>query len=408
MEERSPRMDTTSAGNAVIHGPSGLRHMSKSREAELGSIERELIESRLPETPEQLEIVRELAFSMWQKGEHERVIYHQAEKLALKAGDLFDQKALEDYQNLRELWFDQPLDHTKAMAKSKLGVEYFVESWNMISQSLKDGFGITLPMAYRAIKTEGCSISPLMISGDGIWILTRALAQKPSLTEIVEEWLDMNDFRQSEDAVSRANAIFKKIPNSQESSRDLQERATSRIKHWSELHQKLSVQYDQERQDFIDQYSVNVMSSEEFEKQLHRMHRYQVFTENRIKELNRRLANIKSDMLKKERLADEKEFRRQNHEIAVAQMHRNQFEQLIEYRNHLENVRKPANLEPPRNVVLTAEDIDKIPSDWQNHTDILPNAIPNAELFTLWSDEQLIESSQMIEYLMHQPSTNKH
>jgi hypothetical protein len=382
--------------------------MPKGREAELGSIERDLIESRLPETPEQLEIVRELAFSMWQKGEHERVMYHQAEKLALKAGDLFDQKALEDYQNLRELWFDQPLDHTKAMAKSKLGVEHFVESWKMISQSLKDGFGITLPMAYRAIKTEGCSISPLMISGDGIWILTRALAQKPSLTEIVEEWLDMKDFRQSEDAVSRANAIFKKIPNSQESSQDLQERATSRIKHWSELHQILSVQYDQERQDYIDQYSVNVMSSEEFEKQLHRMHRYRVFTENRIKELNRRLANIKSDMLKKERLSDEKEFRRQNHEIAVAQMHRNQFEQLIEYRNHLENDRKPANLEPPRNVVLTAEDIDKIPPDWQNHTDILSNAIPNAELFTLWSDEQLIESSQMIEYLMHQPSTNKH
>jgi hypothetical protein len=408
MKEELPRMDTSSAGNAVMHGLSGLRHMPKGREAELGSIERDLIGSRLPETPEQLEIVRELAFAMWQKGEHERVMYHQAEKLALKAGDLFDQKALEDYQNLRELWFDQPLDHTKAMAKSKLGVEYFVESWNMISQSLKDGFGITLPMAYRAIKTEGCSISPLMISGDGIWILTRALAQKPSLTEIVEEWLDMKDFRQSEDAVSRANEIFKKIPNSQESSQDLQERATSRIKHWSELHQKLSVQYDQERQDYIDQYSVNVMSSEEFEKQLHRMHRYRVFTENRIKELNRRLANIKSDMLKKERLADEKEFRRQNHEIAVAQMQRNQFEQLIEYRNHLENDRKPANLEPPRNVLLTAEDVEKIPPDWQTHTDILPNAIPNAELFTLWSDEQLIESSQMIEYLMHQPSTNKH
>ena len=150
------------------------------------------------------------------------------------------------------------------------------------------------------------------------------------------------------------------------------------------------------------------MSSEEFEKHIQRMHRYRVFTENRIKELNRRLANIKSDMLKKERLADEKEFRRQNHEIAVAQMQRKHFEQLMEYRNHLENDGKPANQEPPRNELLTAEDIEKIPPDWQNHTAILQNAIPNADLFSLWSNEQLIESGQMIEYLMQQTSTNKH
>ena len=76
-------MDTTSAGNAVRHGLSGLRHMPKGREAELGPIERDLIESRLPETPEQLEIVHELAFAMWQKGEHERVMYQHAENLAL-------------------------------------------------------------------------------------------------------------------------------------------------------------------------------------------------------------------------------------------------------------------------------------------------------------------------------------
>jgi hypothetical protein len=57
--------------------------MPKGREAELGPIERDLIESRLPETPEQLEIVHELAFAMWQKGEHERVMYQHAENLAL-------------------------------------------------------------------------------------------------------------------------------------------------------------------------------------------------------------------------------------------------------------------------------------------------------------------------------------
>ena len=401
-------MDTTSAGNAVRHGLSGLRHIPKGREAELGPIERDLIESRMPETPEQLEIVHELAFAMWQKGEHERVMYQHAENLALKAGDLFDQKAFEDFQTLQNLWQDRPLEFTNSLAKSKLGVAHFVEIWELLNQSLKDGFGISLSMAFRAIKTEGCSTSPLMISGDGIWILTRAVAHISELKSIAEEWLDLKDLRQSHDAVSRTNAILKKIPKAQDAHQDLQERATSRIKYWSELLQELSIQYDQDRQNYIDQYSLNIMSSEEFEKHIQRMHRYRVFTENRIKELNRRLANIKSDMLKKERLADEKEFRRQNHEIAVAQMQRKHFEQLMEYRNHLENDGKPANQEPPRNELLTAEDIEKIPPDWQNHTAILQNAIPNADLFSLWSNEQLIESGQMIEYLMQQTSTNKH
>ncbi len=67
-------MNTTTAGNAVRHGLSSLRHMPKGREAELGPIERELIDSRQPQTPEQLEIVQELAFAMWQKGEHERLM----------------------------------------------------------------------------------------------------------------------------------------------------------------------------------------------------------------------------------------------------------------------------------------------------------------------------------------------
>ncbi len=98
-----------------------------------------------------------------------------------------------------------------------------------------------------------------------------------------------------------------------------------RVKHYTQSLEELSHEYDQERQVFIDQYSVNVMSSPEFEKQLQRMHRYRVFTENRIKELNRRLANIKSDMLKKERQQDEKQWRQQMHDVAVAQLRRPQF-----------------------------------------------------------------------------------
>jgi hypothetical protein len=153
------------------------------------------------------------------------------------------------------------------------------------------------------------------------------------------------------------------------------------------------------------------MSSEEFEKQVQRMHRYRVFTENRIKELNRRLANIKSEILKKERQQDERAWRNQMHEVAVAQLRRPEFEQLLEYQ-------KPGDLKkdspvnsipkPPRNVVLTDQDVDKIPPDWQNHKAILAQVVPNAELFQLWTNDQLIESDHMIEYLTQLPASNKH
>ena len=407
----TPVMNTTYAGNAVRHGLSSLRHMPKGREAELGPIERELIDSRQPQTPEQLEIVQELAFAMWQKGEHERIMILEADKLADQAGELFDQKAIDDYQKLNELWLDQPLRYTRAMAGSKLGVQHFVEHWQMFSQCLKDGFGISLPMAFNAIKSEGCSISPHVICGEGIWIMTRVVALKPKLSSIAEEWLELKDLRESSDAISRVNAMFKNIPNSQDALKELHERSESRIKHWTKLHQKLSLEYESNRQNFIDQYSVNVMSSEEFEKQVQRMHRYRVFTENRIKELNRRLANIKSEILKKERQQDERAWRNQMHEVAVAQLRRPEFEQLLEYQ-------KPGDLKkdspvnsipkPPRNVVLTDQDVDKIPPDWQNHKAILEQVVPNAELFQLWTNDQLNESDHLIAYLTQLPASNKH
>ena len=155
---------------------------------------------------------------------------------------------------------------------------------------------------------------------------------------------------------------------------------------------------------------MHVMSSEESENQAKRMHRYRVFTENRIKELNRRLANIRSELLKKERLQDEKEHRKQKHEIAMAQLSRPQFEQLMEIRNpdDSNNATVNSNPEPPQNLVMTDEDVDKIPPDWQNHKSILTNSIPNADLFSLWTNEQMIESGRLIEYLMQQPATNKH
>ena len=175
---------------------------------------------------------------------------------------------------------------------------------------------------------------------------------------------------------------------------------------------ELSREYDEKRQDFISQYSVSILCSEEYEKQVQRMHRYRVFTENRIKELNRRLVNLRSEMVKKERLKDEKEIHRQKHEIAVAKLERPQFEQLMEYRNagDVKNANVNSNPEPApaRQVILTPEDIEKVPPDWQKHKSVLTNIIPNAELFSLWTNEQLIESGHLMQYLMQQPGTNRH
>jgi hypothetical protein len=403
-------MNTNTAGNAVRHGLSGLRHMPKGREAELGPIELDLIECRLPETPEQLEIVHELAFAMWQKSEHERVMVMEADKLAVNAGDLFDQKALEDYQKLHKLWLENPMKYTKTMIRSKLGVEHFLEIWQVMIGCLKEGFGISLPMAISAVRTEGCSPSPHFISGPGNWIITRAMAFVSDVEDFVEEWLELVQAEDSKGALARANLISKEAPELEDAYQQLCERVMLRVKHYTQSLEELSHEYDQERQGFIDQYSVNVMSSPEFEKQLQRMHRYRVFTENRIKELNRRLANIKSDMLKKERQQDEKQWRQQMHDVAVAQLRRPQFEQLMEYRNP--DDAKTANLnsnpEPPRNEVLTAEDVDKMPTDWQNQLEILPNTIPNADLFSLWTNDQLNESDHLIAYLVQLPTSNKH
>jgi len=397
-------MNTTPAGNAVRHGLSGLCHIPKGREAELGLIELELIKSRQPETPEQLEIVHELAFAMWQKGEHERVMFLEAEKLANKAGDLFDQKALEDYLKLHKLWLENPLKYTAPMYACKLGVEHFLECWQMIKNGLAEGYGPTLQLAITAVRTEGCSPSPHFITGEGIWIMTQTMSFKANIDCFIDEWLELVDADTSNDALGRAILISKALPDNESAYQHLCERAVIRLKHYTDLLQELSDKYDENRQDFISQYSVNVMSSEEFEKQVQRLHRYRVFTENRIKEFNRRLSNSRAEILKKQRLQDEKEFRNLNHEIAVEQLERPQFEQLLEYRKSDDaKVAKSA-----QKVILRDEDLVNIPPDWQNHTAILTDSIPNAELFSLWTDEQLIESSQMIEYLIQQPSTNKH
>ena len=318
-------MNITPARNAIKHGLSSLSHMPKGREAELEPIEHDLIESRLPETPEQLEIVHELAFAMWQKGEHERVTLQESEKLAEKAGDLFDQKALEDFQKLHRLWLEDPMKQTRSMISTKLGVEHFVEVWQVIENCLNDGHGITLQMGLNAVRTEGCSPSPHFIFGAGSWLMSRTMACRTDHEEFAQEWLEKVDAHASFDAMCRISSIMTNIPQPQESYNQLRERADLRLNHWTSLFHDLSSEYDVKRQEFIRQYSVNVMSSEEFENQLKRLHRYRVFTENRIKELNRRLANIKSEMLKKERLQDEREFRKQNHEIAVAQMQPHQF-----------------------------------------------------------------------------------
>jgi hypothetical protein len=403
-------MNTTPAGNAVRHGLSSLRHMPKGRESELGPIELDLIESRQPETPEQLEIVHELAFAMWQKGEHERVMIQEAEKLSEKSGDLFDQKALEDYQKLHKLWLENPIKYTDSMIESKLGAEHFTEIWQIIVNCLKDGLGLTLQTAISAIRTEGCSPSPHTIYGEGIWIMNRAMAFKPNREEFIKEWLEQVDAGNSHDALIRANKISLSIPESQEAFDQLCERAVDRLNHWTDVLDELSNQYNENRQNFISQYSVTVMCSEELEKQALRLHRYRVFTENRIKELNKRLANIRAEILKKERFEEEKVYRKQKHEMAVAQLQRHEFEQLMEYRNAVDskNATMNSNPEPPKNVVLTDQDLDKIPPDWHNHKSILTNAIPNAELFSLWTNEQMIESGHLIAYLMQLPGTNKH
>ena len=59
-------------------------------------------------------------------------------------------------------------------------------------------------------------------------------------------------------------------------------------------------------------------------------------------------------------------------------------------------------------MVLTDQDEDKIPSDWQNHKAILEQVVPNAELFQLWTNDQLIESDHLIAYLTQLPASNKH
>ena len=401
-------MSASSSRNAVKHGLSSLRHMPCGREHELPPIEQELIESRQPETPEQLEIVKELAFAMWQKGEHERILLQEAAKLTEKAAELFDHDAEAAFETLKAKWLKEPEAHTDAMGNCMRGARHFAQIWRAIESSLKNSHGLTMQMAMSAIRAEGFSTSPLWIYGNGLWIMLHTLALKAKPEAFILEWMALEGLQESADAKCQCGIFYQNIPKMQNSVQDLYNRAFNQMESWTQKQNDFETEESAQRDRFVDQYCAT--ASSEFEAQMQHLHRYRVFTENRVKELNRRLANNKAEEAKKKRYEEEKEYRKQKHELQISQMRQPQFDQLMQYKSAdcKQNASSTGDCNMQKPEAVHPETVDRIPPIWQNHKETLLKIKPNAELFCQWSADQLQQSGELIAFLEQQPNHFPH
>ena len=418
-------MKQTTAANAVKHGLASFHHVPKGREDELPPIERELIASRQPQSPEELEVVRELAFAMWQKGEHDRLLVAEAEKLCEKAGELFDKQARETYEKLKADWEKNPVEHHQALAQTPEGAGLFARIWVSLAKALVDNTCLSISMITQAIRADRENSSPLAIQGNGRWLMVRFLGLINDPNEYVEQWIAYEGLKPSVDVLGRTDKIIMDIPKEDSLLQELYDRADERLQQWFALNKELVSIQAEEREAFIEQYRETVMISDEFEVVLKRFHRYRVFAENRVKDANRRLANLKAAAERKAQKAEDREFRKVNQRIAIAKLDTEAFERFQnlqalakmeeEFEAEVESGTDNYNLEPSQEIsetidpAVTEKDpesdppqeppIIKVPSDWRSEPAILSKITPNMAMFSEWTDEELDDSNDFIEQI---------
>jgi hypothetical protein len=240
-------------------------------------------------------------------------------------------------------------------------------------------------MTLDAIRTLGVSTNPNRICGEGERLLVQAVALRAKPSKILMEWLIAEKAVNSSDALDRARA-FRDTAQGAGTSRDLlRKRADEKIAHWQKQVEIQAENDELARLEFSEANAHRVVIDPEHEAHLQRMHRYRVFAENRVKDLNRRLANNKAEIERKKRHAEAQEERRLNREMQSARL-------------------KAAEESKPKPPAPKVERPLKMPVDWRNHKDVLTTAMPNQYLFLYWPDDQLQKANELIDYLAKLPN----
>ena len=380
------------SGNAVKHGLASLAHLPRGREHELPPILADLTASRQPETPEQVEIVEELAFAMWQRGEAERLYAEQAEPKLVDAEALFNKQRQEAYDELFERYATNPGSHVEAMAQTVMGVKFFGRIWTNLLSSLADGASPpSLKQACNLIKTLGFYPSPIFIAGEGEIMMKQVLALKPNPEKAVAEWLENENLASSHDASVRARVIRENLPTAGEARNALLKRAQERVKFWKTVLDCVKENEELARLEFVEKHQFDIELDPAREAMLNRFQRYAASSNSKIRDLNRRLTNLKTEALKTQRRAEDAAEKQKDREFQAMKLAQQKHE--FRAREHRRfNVPVP---DPDE----TDGYFYRVPSNWQAVKQILPMIKPNFENFMFWKRENLDKAHYLFEYL---------
>jgi len=352
----------------------------------------DLTASRHPETPEQVEIVEELAFAMWQRAEAERLYAEQAVPKLVDAEALFNEQRKEAYDDLFERYVQNPGSHVEAMAQTVIGVKFFVRIWTNLLSSLADGAAPpSLKQARNLIKTLGFYPCPIFIAGEGEIMMKQVLALKPNPDKSVLEWLEMEELESSHEACVRARAIRENLPPAGEARKVLRERAQERMIHWKKVLDCVKENEEQARMEFVEKHQYDLEVDPAREAVLNRLQRYCASTNSKIRDLNRRLTNLNNEALKTLRRAEDAAEKQKEREFQAMKLAQQKHE--FRAREHRRfNVPIP---DPDE----TDGYFYRVPSNWQAVKQILPMIKPNFENFMFWKRENLDKAHYLFEYL---------
>ena len=383
-------MSANSSRNAVKHGLSSLHHMPKGREHELPPIEAELMLTRQPETPEQREIVQELAFAMWQRAEAERTWAEQAAPRYVDAEALYKKTTEARAAKLLEQYQKHPLAHYDELAASLAGVKHFVQVWTNFMGTLADGATPpSMKQAMAAVRSMGMESSPLTITGEGELLMKQVLALKPNPDKSIGHWHSYENFDGSSESAERVKAIREKLPNAGVARAELRKCAEKSLAYWKAQVPAAAEREAQAKLQFIDNHQYDLVTAEEHEVALGRIQRYLSAASNKVKDLNRRLDNLKAAAARQIRHDQEMEHRKQQHDLRTGKLAKML---AVEIRNEL--------YQELKDLVLDSQNLYTMPDDWEKHTPILHTIMPTKAMFNRWSDLQLEKSAPgLIEFL---------
>jgi hypothetical protein len=244
-----------------------------------------------------------------------------------------------------------------------------------------------------------------MIYGDGEWLLVQSLALKPKPDKIIIEWHIAEKSAGSEDAIARAKTLRESIANAGDARTALRKRAVEEVARWQKQVEIQAEADEYARLQFQESNRHRVQLDPEHEAFLLRMHRYRVFTENQVKDLNRRLANNKAELARKKRSEEAKEERRLNREWQAARQSQMQADQAAKKQAVTEKAKKLGRMLSGQSHLDNT--LYSMPRNWKEHPEDLTRVRPSPELFRFWSDLDLERAPELIDFLMSQPEIDQ-